>query len=387
MVSKRRFGRVRRLPSGRWQARYKGPEGIDQPAPRTFAFKTDAERWLALMEAEIVRGDWIDPDAGRVTFGEYAETWIEERPGLRAKTVELYRYLLRRHLAPTLGPLALADISEQRVRAWRKSRLDAGTSSITVAKAYRLLKAVLNTAVDDGLIRRNPCRVKGAGQEKSPERTVLSLRDIEVLAEATDQRYRTLVLLAIFCSLRWGELAALRRSDIDLEARTVRVTRQVTTLSSGRQVIGPPKSAAGNRVVILPDVIIPVLQLHLRWLAEPGEDGLLFTSPEGKPLRYDNFRNRIWYPALRAAGLPRIHFHDLRHTGNQLAADAGASLRELMDRMGHSTARAAMIYLHGSDERQRAIADAISRRATSEFKPQRPKRSGTQRAHKDGRAS
>ena len=116
MASKRRFGRVRRLPSGRWQARYKGPEGIDRPAPRTFAFKTDAERWLALMEAEIVRGDWIDPDAGRVTFGKYAETWIEERPGLRAKTVELYRYLLRRHLAPTFGPLALADISEQRVR-------------------------------------------------------------------------------------------------------------------------------------------------------------------------------------------------------------------------------------------------------------------------------
>ena len=247
---------------------------------------------------------------------------------------------------------------------------------------------MLNTAVDDGLIRRNPCRVKGAGQEKSPERTVLSLRDIEVLAEATDQRYRTLVLLAIFCSLRWGELAALRRSDIDLEARTVRVTRQVTTLSSGRQVIGPPKSAAGNRVVILPDVIIPVLQLHLRWLAEPGEDGLLFTSPEGKPLRYDNFRQSHLVPRAPRRWAAAIHFHDLRHTGNQLAADAGASLRELMDRMGHSTARAAMIYLHGSDERQRAIAHTLSKQpATSEFKPQRPKRSGTQRARNRKRAS
>lgn len=283
--------------------------------------------------------------------------------------------------------MAVADISEQRVRAWRRARLDAGVSPVTAAKAYRLLKAVLNTAVDDGLIRRNPCRVKGAGQEKSPERTVLSLRDIDALLEATEQRYRALVLLAIFCSLRWGELAALRRGDIDLEAGTVRVTRQVTTLSSGRQVVGPPKSAAGTRVVVVPDVIIPALQLHLRWLAQPGEDRLLFTSPEGKLLRYDNFRHRIWYPALRAAGLPRVHFHDLRHTGNQLAADAGASLRELMDRMGHSTARAAMVYLHGSDERQRAIAEAISRRATTEFGDHRPKRSGTQRARKDGRAS
>ena len=104
-------------------------------------------------------------------------------------------------------------------------------------------------------------------------------------------------------------------------------------------------------------------------------------------MRYDNFRHRVWYPALAAAGLPRVHFHDLRHTGNQLAADAGASLRELMDRMGHATARAAMIYLHGSDERQRAIADAISRRAASEFNPQRPKRSGTQRARNADRAS
>src|SRR5215469_2359997 len=245
----------------------------------------------------------------------------------------------------------------------------------------------LNTAVDDGLIRCNPCRIKGGGQEKSPERQVLSMPDIAALVEAIDQRYRGLVLLAIFCSLRWGELAALRHSDIDLPARTVRVVRQVTTLGSGRQVIGAPKSAAGRRVVIVPEVIISPLQLHLRWLATPGEDGLLFTSPEGKSLRYDNFRNRIWYPALRSAGFPRVHFHDLRHTGNQLAADAGASLRELMDRMGHATAQAAMVYLHGSDERQRAIADAISRRATGEFTSQRPKRSGTQRARKGGRAS
>jgi integrase len=130
--------------------------------------------------------------------------------------------------------------------------------------------------------------------------------------------------------------------------------------------------------------------------AEPGAAGAgpaaplcgaALISPEGKPLRYDDFRSRIWYPVLRVAGLPRIHFHDLRHACNQLAAEAGASLRELMDRMGHLTPRAAMIYLHGSNERQRAIADAISRRATSEFGPHQPKRSGSQQVRKDGRAS
>jgi hypothetical protein len=108
----------------------------------------------------------IDPDAGRVNFGKYTATWIEERPGLRPKTIELYRYLLRYHLLPIFGALFLADIREPLVRRWRKERLDAGVSAVTVAKAYRLLKAILNTAADDGLIRRNPCRIEGASVEK-----------------------------------------------------------------------------------------------------------------------------------------------------------------------------------------------------------------------------
>ena len=169
----------------------------------------------------------IDPDAGRVLFGNYAADWIEERPGLRPKTTELYRYLLRRHLSPTFGAGSLAEIREPHVRRWRKDLLDAGVSAVTVAKAYRLLKAVFNTAVDDGLIRRNPCRIKGAGQEKSAERPVLTVAQVYALAAAADERYRALVLLAAFSSLRWGELAALRRSGIDIQARSVRVTRQL----------------------------------------------------------------------------------------------------------------------------------------------------------------
>ena len=117
----------------------------------------------------------IDPDAGSVLFGNYAADWIEERPGLRPKTAELYRYLLRRHLSPTFDARPLADIREPHVRRWRKDLLDAEVSAVTVAKAYRLLKAILNMAVDDGLIRRYPCRIKGAGQEKSDERPILTV--------------------------------------------------------------------------------------------------------------------------------------------------------------------------------------------------------------------
>jgi integrase len=117
------------------------------------------------------------------------------------------------------------------------------------------------------------------------------------------------------------------------------------------------------------------------------DDGLVFTSSGGRPLRRSNFRRRVWHPALRAAGLPAIHFHDLRHTGNQFAADEGANLRELMDRMGHSTTRAALAYLHGSDERQQDIADALSSRAAAELNRPEARPSGTQRARRRGRAS
>jgi integrase len=269
----------------------------------------------------------------------------------------------------------------------QRSRLDAQVSAVTVAKAYRLLKAIFNTAVDDGLIRRNPCRIKGAGQERSPERPVLTVPEVYVLADAVGGRYRALVLLGVFGSLRWGELAALRRSDIEIQARTVRISRQLSEQRGGGFVFGPPKSDAGHRVVAIPEVMIPDLAAHIVTYAAPGDDGLVFTSPEGSPLHRSNFCRRVWRPALRAAGLPMIHFYDLRHTGNQLAADAGANLRELMDRMGHSTTRAAMAYLHGSDERQQSIADALSRQTAAALGGTDPGRSGTQRARRRGRAS
>jgi integrase len=394
-MRKRRFGRVRQLASGRWQARYPGPDGIDRAAPETFSGKTDAEVWLTLKEAEIRNGDWIDPDAGKVSLSEYGRAWIEERPELRPKTVELYRYLLRRHLVPVLGPMPIADIQPSHVRRWRKELLDKGASVVTAAKAYRLLKAVLNTAVDDGVIRRNPCRIKGAGQEKSPERPTLTIPQVYALAEAIDQRYRALVLLAMFSSLRWGELGALRRCDIDLAACTVRVTRQLAEVRGGGFAFGPPKSEAGMRVVPIPEVIVPVIRWHLSCFAQQGDEGLVFTSPEGKPLHHTNFRRRVWLKALGVAGLGDLHFHDLRHSGNTLAASAGATLRELMDRMGHDSERAAMIYLHGSDERQHQIADALSKLTRDELKRASKrghneasgKRSGTQRARNRKQAS
>ncbi len=372
----KRFGRVRKLPSGRYQARYPGPDGIDRPAPETFATKTDADVWLTMKEAEIRRDDWIDPEAGAVLVADFGATWIEERPGLRPKTVRLYGYLLRAHIAPHFAAVTIAGVTLARVRRWRKTLLDSGVSAVTAAKAYRLLRAILNTAVDDGLIRHNPCRVKGADKETSPERPVLTVAQVFALADAIGLRYSVLVLLATFASLRWAELAALRPEDIDLDTCTVRVTRQIDYLPGGGHSFGPPKSKAGRRVVPLPDLIAPDLRKHLDGLGPAAV--LVFTSPEGAPLRHSNFYRRAWMPALKAVGLSGVHLHDLRHTGNQFSADAGANIRELMERMGHDSTRAALIYLHSSAERQRAIADQVGRNAKAALG--KSKRSGTQRA-------
>jgi integrase len=296
------------LPSGRWQARYRVPDGVDRSAPETFARKRDAQAWLVRKEAEILAGDWLDPDGGKVAFQDFARAWVQERQNLRPATTDLYGYLLRQHILPTFGHRPLATIREPNVRTWRHGLLESGVSTVTAAKAYRLLRAILNTAADDGLIRRNPCRITGAGQEKSPERPVLTVEQVYQLAEAIGARYQAFVLLATFASLRWGELAALTRRHIDLDACTVQVARSLTETNRGQLLLGPPKSAAGRRTVQVPPLIIPRLRDHLACYAQSGDDGLVFTGPNGAQLRRSNFRRRVWVPALAQASLPEVHF-------------------------------------------------------------------------------
>jgi integrase len=372
----RSFGSIRKLSSGRWQARYRGPDGLLRSAPHTFARKTDASRWLALTEAELLNGGWTDPEAGRVPFLAFAAAWIDERPGLRPKTLQLYRYLLRAHLQNAFSSATVAGITEPDVRRWRADMLSAGVTPVTAAKAYRLLKSILATAVDDGMIRRNPCRIKGASVEKSPERPLLTVSQVYALADAVDRRYRALILLACFCGLRWGELAGLQRADIDCDHRTIRIARQLCEVPGRPPFLAPPKSDAGKRTVSMPSMIVADVSLHLDAFTMPEAEALVFTSPHGKPLRHPNFRRGVWYPALAATGLD-VHFHDLRHTGNQLTADAGANLRELMERMGHSSSRAALIYLHSTSDRQRQLAENVAVRVQSELS--NPDKTGTNR--------
>ncbi|MFF3055800.1 tyrosine-type recombinase/integrase [Streptomyces sp. NPDC057909] len=356
--SRRRFGAVRQYRSGRWTASYLGPDGQEFRAPETFDTKKDAEVWLSQIEADLTRGNWQDPDAGAVNFKEYALQWVDER-GLSATTDELYRRLLRLHLLPTFEGLDLDEITAPRVRTWRTERLSSTGAATTVAKSYRLLKAVMETAVDDELIRRNPCRMRGAGKELSAERQIATVAQVDELADALGPRWRLMVFLGAYGPMRPEEQAELRRRDVDLDAMTIRVRMAAPELTTGRRAPGDTKSEAGKRVVVLPAFLRADLRRHLDWYAEKGPDGLLFVGEKGKPFRRSTF-GRKWRRARGLVGMPDgFRFYDLRHTGHTLATRSGATLKDTMVRAGQSSEKAALIYQHSDLERQQEVASGL----------------------------
>ncbi|OIJ92152.1 site-specific integrase [Streptomyces sp. MUSC 14] len=356
--NRRRFGAVRQYRSGRWTASYLGPEGERIRADETFETKKDAEIWLSQVEADLTRGDWRAPDAGAVNFRVYAEKWVEERE-LSVRTVDLYEDLLRLYIFPTLGAFDLDEITAPRVREWRAERLRTTKAKTTVAKAYRLLKAVMETAVDDELISRNPCRIKGAGKESATERRIATVAQVDALADAIGIRWRLMVYLGAYGPMRPEELAGLRRRDVDLDNLVMRVRVAEPERTNGKRAPGETKSDAGVRTVVLPAFLHKDVRRHLDWFAEKGPDGLLFVGEQGAPFRRTSF-GRKWRRARLAVGLPDgFRFYDLRHTGHTLSTRSGATLKDTMVRAGQSSEKAAMIYQHSDDERQREVAAGL----------------------------
>jgi integrase len=358
-----RFGTVRKLASGRYQVRYYGPDGKRHSAPRTFERKSDATKYLALVEAKITREEWADPDRGRVLLGEYADKWISERAGLRPSTVQLYRRLLNKYVRPELGEYPLNRLTTAGLREWRATLLHQGIAQTIVAKSYRLLRAVLTTAVeDDRLLVRNPCRIRGADRETPEERPVLTIAQVFQLADSMPRpQLRTFILVAAMCSLRWGEITGLRRCDVEEDGSRIHVTSQLIELPGEGLTRGAPKSRAGRRTVTVPQALRADLVRHLAEYVGPNPDDLVFTMQRGGPMRRGNFNPATnWKKNVTAIGVPDLHFHDLRHTGNTLAAATGSSLRDLMTRMGHDSPRAAMIYQHATNTADQLIADGLS---------------------------
>jgi integrase len=246
------------------------------------------------------------------------------------------------------------------VRAWY-ARLDPDTPT-TRAHCYGLLRTIMGTAVTDQKIAFNPCVIRGAGSAKRAVKIrPASLDELAKLVDAMPQRYQAMALLASWCAMRFGELAELRRRDVDLENGVIRIRRGVVRTDTGYTVAGP-KSAAGVRDVNVPPHLLPMLAEHLVDHVAPGQDSLLFPAAGGQHLASATLY-RHFYAARDAASRPDLRFHDLRHTGAVLAASAGATLAELMARLGHSTPAAALRYQHVADGADRRIAAALSRLA------------------------
>jgi len=351
------FGSVRRLPSGRWQARYTAPDLARHTAPTTFDTKGDAETWLSLRRSEVARGVWLPATAApQLTFGAYAESWLADRP-LKPRTRAHYRALLDSRILPTFGDVGIKAITPSLVRRWYA---DQGASRPTLrAHAYGLLRAILATAVHDEHITANPAHIRGAGSTKRVHRIKpATLAELEQLVQAMPPRLRAMTLLASWCGLRFGELAELRRTDVDLTNGVLRIRRAVVRVD-GAPVVGRPKSSAGSRDVAIPPHLIPMVRDHLAEHTAPGRDGLLFPAANGGHLNPSTLY-APFYRARAAAGRPDLRFHDLRHTGAVLAASTGATLAELMGRLGHSTPAAALRYQHAAAGRDQAIARALS---------------------------
>ncbi len=397
MASKRRsFGRIEKRPRGLLRAGYVGPDGRTYRNPTYFDAQIDAEGWLHGVKRQIDGGTWVPPDVEKaraeaarratVTLGAFAEDWIAHRP-LKDRTRAHYRRLFDRFILPEFGAVPISDIGIGHVKSWYSTLL-VGTSPADNkptlrAHTYALLRTLLNDAVREQLIISNPAVIRGASNvRRARDIRPLSAPELHALADAMPANRKAAVLIAGWCGLRFGELAELRRSDVDLTGGTIRVERAVVRVD-GETLIGEPKSAAGRRTVTIPPHILDDVKAHVREHAAWGKDGLLFPAAHGGHLNpsalygkgpseeNDKRTGRKvlragtgFYGARAAIGRPDLRWHDLRHTGSVLASLSGASLRELQGRLGHSTTAAAMRDQHIAEGRDAEIARVMSERAT-----------------------
>lgn len=385
MAKRRGFGQTAQLPSKRHRARYR-VAGTWHNAPTTFTAKVDAEGWLAAERRLIDRDEWTPPalraEAKRVaeldraanTFGTFASSWFDGRHDLRPSTRASYTTALDRHLIPTFGDLPLDQITTKHVRAWFNSYGDRTPTAR--AHAYQVLTTIMGQAEDEDIITRSPCRIRSGG--RSPvkrEAEVLTLVELLALADAMPRKHRALTLLCGLCGLRFGEAAALRRRDLDLDAGTLTVARTAVRAGGTKQA-GPPKTAASARTVAMPAVVVTALREHMSRSIAGGRDGLVFPGDNGQLLAPTALYGRTarvefrdgheyqksaygFHGAREAIGRPSLHWHDLRRTAATLGAQSGASVKEMQHRLGHTTPTMALHYQSATADRDRAIADRL----------------------------
>lgn len=361
----RGWGYIRKLPSKRFQASYIGPDLVRHKAPHTFSVRMDAEGWLAGERRKVELEVWEPPSKAKdlakaraVSVSEYALDWVEQR-NIKPRTRSGYKDLLRLHIDPTIGRVALVNLSPAAVRTWF-----AGLGTEYPRRnghAYGLLHAVCATAVADGLMPANPCNIPRAmNQASSRQPLILTVPEVAALADAVDPpRLKALILLSAWCGVRWGEVSELRRKDFEDGCEVVNVVRAVTRRDRQYRV-DSPKSGKGRAVVVPPHIRSDILH-HLDTYVEPGSEALLFPSVRGNHLNDRVFRKDHFDPALEAIGKDKtdVRLHDLRHFAGTQTARVG-NLVETMGRLGHSTVKASLIYQQIVSGRDAEVAAALS---------------------------
>ena len=356
-----------KLPSKRYRARYTIPGSFPQvwvSAPSTFKTKAEAEVWLSRQRTALV--DKVAAPtavASKTTLREYATVWLEQRRNasgqpLRLSTRRVYEHYLDKHPHPVLGERTLTAVTAERIASWYAATL-ADRPTLR-ARTYSLLRTILGSAVEDGLLAVNPCRIRGAGRSRPATPTTVAMPgQVVELAGEVPERLALAVLLGAWCQLRRGEVLELRRRDVTRE--TVTITRGVTW-AKGEPHVGPPKTDAGVRTVSVPPHIADAITDHLAEHTGARADALLFPGePRGSShLNPTTFAYYVKSAVGRTSLPPTFRFHWLRHTGLTLAAQSGATIAELQARAGHSTASTLMLYQHATSVRDRALADALS---------------------------
>lgn len=355
---------IDKRPGGGYRARWREHPGGPQKS-RHFTRKVDAQRFLDTVRGDLARGNYIDPDGGRILFRDYAEEWRAAQVHRRGTALAAESYL-RLHAYPKFGHRPIGQIRRSEIQAWVKDRSEVLAPG-SVELVYRWVATIFKAAVGDRLISASPC-VRIALPKRPPrEIRPLEVEAVDALAAAMPPRYHALIVFAAGTGLRQGECFGLTVDRIDFLRKQVRVDQQVTHAVGGVPEFGPLKTQGSYRTVPLPQVVTDALAAHLAEFGE-GPERLAFTNSRGGALRRNAF-NEVWHRAADAAGLPAgTTFHDLRHFYASLLIAHGCSVKAVQSRLGHQSAVETLdTYSHlwpdSDDETREAVDLILGRRA------------------------
>ena len=323
-------GNVQKRPNGKWRARHRDAAGREHA--RHFERKIDAERWLSSVDVAQARGEWLDPAAGKVRLGEWAEQWLSGQVQLKPSTFARYGLILRKQVLPTWSRVPLSAVTYSDVSAWVKTLSSSHLSASSVRQAHRVLSLVLDHAVKDGRISKNPAKGVRLPRVARSHMIYLTHGQVDELAVACEPD-GTLVRVLAYTGIRWGEAAALRVGRVDLTRRRLPID-EATSEVGGRVIFGTPKTHK-QRSVPFPAFLTDPLAAATDG---KGADDLVFTAPGGGVLRNTNFRSRVFDRARKELGLPGLRVHDLRHTAASLAIASGANVKAVQSMLGHASA-------------------------------------------------